>query len=270
MAYSCVSGFFSDPQIGPLPPRFGLIDITPERWQKFEHAIAKLNSGEGAKYKVIYLGRHGQGFHNLGKLKYGAEAWDTHWSYKDGDDEMTWGPDALLNETGRHQAIAAREAWRAEVPHGIPLPERCYSSPLRRALETWEITFGGPDEEAVLSEEKRKVLVLENIREECRGHSCDKRSSRTDLLAAYPSPAYTFDPSVTEDDEYWRRDWVETDEDIQRRARYVLDAIFQEDDTYISITSHGGFINGLLSVIGRPSYSLPTGGVLPLVVKYTS
>ena len=31
--------------------------------------------------------------------------------------------------------------------------------------------------------------------------------------------------------------------------------------TDISITSHGGFINGFLDAIGRPSYSLPTGGV---------
>ncbi len=31
----------------------------------------------------------------------------------------------------------------------------------------------------------------------------------------------------------------------------------------ISITAHGGIINGLLACIGRDTYSLPTGGQRP-------
>ena len=30
----------------------------------------------------------------------------------------------------------------------------------------------------------------------------------------------------------------------------------------ISITAHGGFISGFLTVVGRGAYSLPTGGML--------
>ena len=35
----------------------------------------------------------------------------------------------------------------------------------------------------------------------------------------------------------------------------------------IGITAHGGFINGFLEAVGRAHYALPTGGVLPVVVK---
>lgn len=38
----------------------------------------------------------------------------------------------------------------------------------------------------------------------------------------------------------------------------------------IGITAHGGFINGFLTAVGRVHYALPTGGVLPVVVKCTT
>lgn len=47
-----------------VPARFGLIDDSPLRWVKFEAEILKLQveAPKGTKYKVLYVGRHGQGF----------------------------------------------------------------------------------------------------------------------------------------------------------------------------------------------------------------
>ncbi|EEB88661.1 hypothetical protein MPER_13382, partial [Moniliophthora perniciosa FA553] len=35
----------------------------------------------------------------------------------------------------------------------------------------------------------------------------------------------------------------------------------------ISVTGHSGIINGFNAAVGRPSFSLQTGGVLPAVIK---
>ncbi|TCD64490.1 hypothetical protein EIP91_004018 [Steccherinum ochraceum] len=222
--FSSIEGFFiqDDPTaipsvIGPLPPRLGLRDDTTDRWKTLEGRLAELNAsnhGEAA-YKLVYLCRHGQGFHNVAEAKYGTEAWDAYWSTLNGDDELTWGTDPLLTPLGKVQALDARKAFPAENSAGILLPQRCYASPLKRALDTWRITFNGDGEggEGVLEEEKRKVLVLENCREEYGIHTCDLRSPLSSLRALYPPPTYTFESSFTEDHPVWRKDERETKED---------------------------------------------------------
>jgi hypothetical protein len=35
---------------------------------------------EGESYKVLFLGRHGQGWHNVAETKYGTKAWDVRFS----------------------------------------------------------------------------------------------------------------------------------------------------------------------------------------------
>ena len=47
-----------------LPPRFGLLDQSPDRWGTFKSKIIDLNqqSPNGTQYKVFFLGRHGQGY----------------------------------------------------------------------------------------------------------------------------------------------------------------------------------------------------------------
>lgn len=48
------------------------------QWQRFESQVRALNSEADAsiRYKVLYLGRHGEGFHNVAQSWYGDEAWD--------------------------------------------------------------------------------------------------------------------------------------------------------------------------------------------------
>lgn len=74
----------------PLDDSFGLLDKSEERWQRFAERIDRLNreADVGTAYKVFFVGRHGEGWHNVGEKKYGTEAWDNYWSMLEGDGEI--------------------------------------------------------------------------------------------------------------------------------------------------------------------------------------
>ncbi|KAF5315309.1 hypothetical protein D9619_007545 [Psilocybe cf. subviscida] len=197
---------------------------------------------------------------NLAEAKYGTFAWDEHWSKLNGDDEIVWGPDPHLTELGKSQARAIHAEWANEVSAGIPQPHKKYCSPLRRALDTCDFIFEGHPGD---------FLVVENCREENGVHTCDKRSSRSDIQKY--KPHFAIEAGLTEEDLLWHPTIRETKPEVAERARKVLDFIFKtdtgSDDVFISITAHGGFINGFLTTLGRTPYPLPTGGVIPLLVK---
>ncbi|KAG8993403.1 hypothetical protein FRB94_013995 [Tulasnella sp. JGI-2019a] len=82
ITYEIVTGFFvqDEPHTNQAPassllPRFGLKDASPQRWERFTERVHVLNkySGPHVSYKVIFLGRHGQGVHNVAEAYYGAE-----------------------------------------------------------------------------------------------------------------------------------------------------------------------------------------------------
>ncbi|KAI9059301.1 phosphoglycerate mutase-like protein [Trametes sanguinea] len=272
--YSIVTGFFvqDDPAadaaaIGALPDRLGLLDDSPDRWAKFKAHIDDLNATapEGTQYKVFFFIRHGEGYHNVGEAKYGTKAWDDHWSKLNGDEEIVWGPDPDLTALGVSQAQAARRLWETERERGVPLPQTQYASPMRRALRTWHEIFVESD---LLSQEQRRVLILEYLREEYGEHTCDLRFPRSTIAQKFPPPIYQFEEGFTEEDSLWKPDERESKEHVRQRGRAVLDRIFSYDkETYIGITAHSGIINGFIGTMGRPRYPLPTGGILPLVIK---
>jgi len=179
----------------------------------------------------------------------------------DGDGVIIWGPDPELTSIGKSQAREVHKAWEAELAANIPLPQKLYCSPLTRAMTTNQITFDG-----ILTDENRRTVVVENCREEYGVHTCDKRKSLTYIQSTFPR--FQVEDGFKEDDELWTANARETKEHVTARARTVLDSIFTGDEeTYISITAHGGIINGFLTNLGREPYALPTGGVLPVVVK---
>jgi hypothetical protein len=65
------------------------------------------------------------------------------------------------------------------------------------------------------------------MREHNGVHTCDKRRTRSDIHAAFPE--YDFEEGFAEKDELWTSDYRETHDDIDRRARLVLDMIFHND-----------------------------------------
>lgn len=51
------------------------------------------------------------------------------------------GPDAVLTPNGIAQAQVNNVAWKQQIKDGVPLPETLYSSPMRRAAQTLNITW---------------------------------------------------------------------------------------------------------------------------------
>lgn len=211
------------------------------------------------QYKVLYMGRHGEGYHNTAETYYGTPAWNVcfhsltlaprkltweqcYWSLQDGNGTVTWA-DARITPNGVAQAQKANAFWASRIKlQKIPLPETYYTSPLTRCLQTANITFFGldlPDRQPFIP------TVKELFREGISGHTCDRRGTKTYIHDAYP--AYKIEAGFSETDLLWKplHGEVSTDQDI--RSKKVLDDVFGSDDsTYISITSHSGEIASIL------------------------
>ncbi|KAH9075800.1 phosphoglycerate mutase-like protein [Lactarius deliciosus] len=257
--YEVVSGFFvqdtppaASTVIDPTPDFFGLLSRS---WSQFVGEIEGLKStcSESISYKVLFLGRHGEGNHNVAEFKYGHKAWDEKWALLDGDGELTWGPDPRLTAIGEEQARSAHAAWEREILRGVPIPQEYYCSPLTRAIRTFELTF------VDVLPAHLKPLIVENCREENGEHTCDRRRTRSEIHSDFPG--FAFEEGFEEEDVLWSPE-RETKESAERRAKLLLDRVFENgrDNTYISVTTHSGWINALLRVIGQGNYPLPTGG----------
>lgn len=267
-SYEVIKGFFEQ-EVGAgygqgkaLPARFGLIDPSDDRWRTFKQRIDQLNTSSpvGTQYKVFFVGRHGEGFHNVAEAKYGTEKWNSYWSNKNGDGELIWGPDPELTTLGQEQAKAAHNAWKQERKFDIPLPGKLYCSPLTRAIHTNKITF-----DSIIPESQR-TMIIENLRETHGVHTCDKRRTRTYIERTFPD--FDIEEELVEEDELWDSQVRETHDEIDVRMRGVLDMIFDNDqEQFISFTAHGGIVSAVLRVVNHRQYILPTGGVLSMVVK---
>ena len=99
---------------------FGLINQTydtdgeydPEhkktQWQRFEHKVFRLNrhSGRNVQYKVLYMGRHGEGYHNAAESFYGTPLWNVRKAMAPGIERETDG-DRLDSATGQKRMATA-------------------------------------------------------------------------------------------------------------------------------------------------------------------
>lgn len=215
------------------------------QWQRFADQVAALNAAAppNTEYKVLYMGRHGEGYHNAAQDYYGTPAWNCYWSEKDGNATVTWA-DAHLTPLGVQQALAVNEFWKTEIAEQkIPTPQSYYTSPLTRCLATANLTFSGLDLPAF---HPFVPEVKELFRETISGHTCDRRSNKTYIHDNFPT--YTFEAGFTENDTLWEALHGETDIDQDVRSKVVLDQVFLSDSsTYISITSHSGEISSILT-----------------------
>ncbi|KAG9317783.1 histidine phosphatase superfamily [Chiua virens] len=181
------------------------------------------------------------------------------WVRLNGDGELVWGPDPELNELGVEQARDVNRAWRAELNYNIPLPEKLYTSPLSRAIKTNQISF-----ENLLSPDL-KTTIVEIVREKTGVSTFNRRRKKSEIERDFPD--YPFEQGFTEEDECWDPDTRETPEELDARAKKVLDMVFDDDGQFISITTHHGFIEAFLRVCNHRPWKLPTGGVMPIVLK---
>ncbi|KAF2814671.1 phosphoglycerate mutase family protein [Mytilinidion resinicola] len=239
----------------------------PTQWQRLTHHITSLNthSPPNVRYALLYLGRHGEGYHNAAEAFYGTPAWNCFWAERDGNGSVVWA-DAEITPTGAQQALAVNVFWKSLIPEGVPLPQSYYTSPLRRCLETANLTFGGLE---LPRGREFKPTVKEGFREGISAHTCDRRGTRTAIREAYPG--YGIEAGFTEVDELWEKGHAETSGDQDLRSKEVLDEVLGGDgSTFVSVTSHSGEIASLLRVLGHQEFSLSTGAVIPVLVKVTT
>lgn len=169
--------------------------------------------------------------------------------------------DARLTPTGKAQAQLAGRTFRSAWGRGMPRPQQYRCSPLSRCLETCDLTFAGPD--------RPFVLVVEGFREAIGEHTCDRRSTRSEIEGEW-GDRFVFEEGFTEEDRLWTKDERESNEKLDARLRSALDGLWQGkggDAVYWSITTHSGAIGALLRVLGHKPFGPQTGSVLPVVVK---
>ncbi|KAF2098402.1 putative GPI anchored protein, partial [Rhizodiscina lignyota] len=239
------------------------------QWARLVRYVQHLNnaSPKNVQYKVLILGRHGQGWHNVAEEKYGTAEWDASWSMLEGDGKIKWA-DALLTEEGEKQALAANKYWGGALERGQPAPDSYYSSPLSRCLQTANFTFTG----LTLPQDKPfKPVVKELLRETNGVHTCDRRSSLTQLRKSFPSSfmsTFTFEPGFSDKDPLWSGDERETDEETETRVRTLLNDIFTHDKgVWVSMTTHSGACRAILAVVQHREFPLKTGSVMAVLVR---
>lgn len=128
-------------------------------------------------YKVLFCGRHGQGWHNVSAERYDPLEWELDWARRNGDGVRTWGPDAELTSLGENQARQVHAGWKRQLAEGAPRPQRWICSPLTRTADTMRLSFG-----ELLDGET--PVFTEAIREIYGVHTCDKRRSKVSPFRA--------------------------------------------------------------------------------------
>ncbi|KAJ6782125.1 hypothetical protein PWT90_06666 [Aphanocladium album] len=287
--YSSVPGYFlqDDPATDPskfdyADHNFGLIersyptdkfynsDGSKTQWQRFARWVEYLNGNcqkdSNVRYKVLVMGRHGQGYHNAAESFYGTPAWNCYWAELDGNGTSTWA-DPKLTPQGFSEAFKANAYYKTRFEeHGMPYFESYYSSPLTRCIQTAQGTFANLTLPAA---RPFAPVIKELFRESMTIHTCDHRSNKTYIQSI--APQFSFEAGFTEHDELWRggqQSEGETAEGQKSRNKVVLDDVFAQDtNTWISITSHSGEIASLLSVLNHRKFGLQTGQIIPVLVK---
>ncbi|CAG7923200.1 unnamed protein product [Penicillium olsonii] len=238
------------------------------QWERFYNQVSRLNedSPKHVEYKVLFLGRHGEGWHNAAETYYGTPAWNCYWSELDGNSTATWA-DASLTENGVSQALSANAFWQKEIDHQrIHTPDHYYVSPLTRTLQTANLTFTGlhlPKGSA-----KFKPTIKELFREGISIHTCDHRRSRGYIHDLFPT--WPIEKGFTEEDELWNGVMAETSGAQDIRSAKALGQVFfsaSKKESFVSITSHSGEISSILRVLGHRTFKLNTGAVIPVLVK---
>ncbi|KAH8697300.1 histidine phosphatase superfamily [Talaromyces proteolyticus] len=297
--YSTVTGYFLQDEAGTDPStfdytavNFGLLNRTYDadspqftktltQWERFYRQVEYLNKNgkrHGVEYKVLFLGRHGEGWHNAAESYYGTPAWNCYWAELTGNGTASWS-DAHLTTKGIAQAQVAHDFWQSRFKlQRMHAPDAYFVSPLTRCLQTINTTFSTlalPHGAAPY-----EPLVLEHLRESISIHTCDRRSNKTAIQQAWPQ--YRIEKGFAECDELWNGVTGESDSSQEVRSLEALNQIWKHVDgarrdpwgrkkkdeaLFISVTSHSGEIASILEVVGHREFGLNTGAVIPVLVK---
>lgn len=281
-SFEVVNGFFrqSDPLVDDLNFNYATEDMGRlKSWDDIVKDLEALNNqaDNNVSYKLLFLARHGQGYHNVIAGKYGLDAWREKWHALTTDGEIVYAPDPELTELGLKQAEENRRLWKQQMEKGAPLPAKFYVSPLQRSCYTLLRTWDGirpPD---------KKPVIAEAIRETIGKNLCDKRSTKTVIANRFEQYGYVFLEPFTEEDLLFT-DERETLSEQGIRINGFLQFLFDEDwspekasidkskrteNIFISTTSHAGTIRAFILALGHRKFTISTGGMIPIVVKAT-
>ncbi|KAF5025552.1 hypothetical protein F66182_2360 [Fusarium sp. NRRL 66182] len=248
----------------PKNPRKGYTT----QWERLAQYVKSLNrnaSRDRTRYKILVMGRHGQGWHNAAESYYGTPAWNASHppSFHTGNGTAVW-EDALLTPAGFSEAYKANAYFRSRFQdHGMPFFESYYASPLARCVVTARETFKGLD---LPKSKPFEPVVKEYLREGMTVHTCNRRSNKTYIETL--APKVKFEKGFTEHDELWKGDLSETAEHQLARSKELLDDVFTSDNSvWISFTSHSGQITGILQALNHRPFRLATGQIIPVLVR---
>ena len=288
--FEVVPGFFKQDDEETDDATFDFIDehfgLKLESWKDVIEKVKELNANpkKNEEYKLIYFARHGQGFHNMGVELVGLKDWDNYWSKKCGmtledGTKFTWGPDPKLSPLGRKQVSAVHEAVEAEIKRGMPLPTKFFSSPFTRSASTLVITWkdllickdGDKEAESKLLGERMHPLVKEDLRETIGLHMCDKRAKKSDFLKVFKQWGFTVEDGFPEEDIYHKDEWREPLSEQSLRADNFLQFLYENypNDSTVYTASHAGEIRAFITALGHRQFTIPTAGLIPIVVKGT-
>ena len=116
------------------------------------------------------------------------------------------------------------------------------------------------------------MTIKEMLRETMGVHTCDKRSSKSQISEifanAFRRGEFVFEDGFVEADVLYQPDHRETNEETDDRFKILLNDVFAHDDRQvISLTSHSGAIASILRVVEHQHFQLQTGAVIPVLVK---
>ncbi|CDR46727.1 CYFA0S25e01420g1_1 [Cyberlindnera fabianii] len=211
-------------------------------------------SNDETYYKLLFLARHGEAWHNVVKDQVG-DVWSTVGTQDTYNDIILFDDD--LTSTGIDQATQLGHSWKQliESDNGAK-PQSFYVSPLQRTCHTFQLTWG----------DSQDGVIVEDLRERYGVYTSYERHTKTWINENYPQLSFT--KGFTEKDELWNADDREKKSHVQQRTHDFLKWLYKNDDNYIiSITSHSGTIKQLLKEIDHPKHDLEPGQVLPVVIK---
>ncbi|KAK4199173.1 histidine phosphatase superfamily [Triangularia verruculosa] len=237
-------------------------------WERFVDLLADMNQRDQGRavYKLIYVTRHGQGFHNAKEAKVGSAEWNSKWATLDGDGEWTWF-DSLLTVTGIQQAYSMNAFWQdAATTLKLPLPRSYYSSPLARCLQTCRLSFSGIMLPPGQEKPPFKPIVKELLRERLHVHTCDRRRDASFIRENFPE--FEFEEGFIDEDVYWKPEGRETLEEHAARVTTLLQDVFEHDkEQIISFSTHSGTIAAMIEATGHRPFFVEPGNAVPFLIK---
>jgi broad specificity phosphatase PhoE len=263
-----VGGFFkARPQPvspeDPHPPLFLRYTLATPDWAAFRARLdqeAARAEREGRRIKVVYLVRHGEGWHNVKEREVGTARWEAEFARS-----MAF-LDAELTPFGIADAQRKGvEPLAAELAKGMPPIDRVVVSPLSRAIQTAQHFFGEPS----LALAPTPFTTFELCRETLGVHTCDKRRTLSELRRKFPDVNFDYKAAITdEQDALWQPEHRETDAETRARAREFLKQLFAlVPERHVAVVAHSGFICAACEVVlGRAVFSANCE-VVPLVLE---